>query len=1315
MVFLVSFLGGVPRKEQAMYSQRSKIGSMIRAHSFSRSVSGVLGLVGAAGLACSVAGAQPLDLGVDTEAEFNRLLDAIRSTEYVREDFIVRMRNPRIVASIASLTAYAELNPNADGAQLEAFVMGFDAGIQSAFSEDPDLLRAGTFMRAIRFFRVEDPVLDGTRTDTGMVAAGLLGVGLPDPDNFSATQTRMVRFSQGMATSWHHNPRFADLLLHGLYGVTPDGAVRDGLSGAIVAYLEAQGFAPTLGGVNSDPRFDGVNQSMGMLPVSYTEYQSVLNHPLSTNPLVMNADASGASVRALIDARLVELGLELENEPGMIEGQGLAEDMVLVQEIIDEQQAALMETSDERSLLYGTAILLGQSPLDELGDYATRYEQYNAALLLASDNMAEINAGLGVANHVLTLGIGIAARDPGTAVDSFFGLIGDGLAIAALSQNGSGTPSVDEQIYAQVVALRQQVEDLRMEMNERFDRIELQLGFMYDQMLIGFNALGNQIGDLQISVNEIALQMNIVRSQLSRLEAALYGLAQDVLLSDLTSSANTVLDYRDENNIDLAYSGQNPSFITGSEDFFTFATNTARSQSFAGSRDAPALNLSNADDLLSGAPIARYINDLAVLPTSFGEQPLAFATVPAPEPWAQAASAYAQLARENPWYFAFRYEQQVLNYNSDPLNESLPELDDIIAGGEQFVGVGSNARDEAFFDALIALYKEKAGDLQEAVDDVIHEQLENLMLRTADGSTTFDLWSQDGAMENVTNLAVEYFSDPQTSVYAFSSIFDSIPWVMSSSNNRKLEAPEMLPDLGGGLIGGDDQILAGQIGTFDYLLSLDGNPEYGHRVRWDAYVPAPLARGTFATSPSFALEYQIDDNPDPNITNWVDARSRTIRSGMAIHITTGGSDYYYPINLYWYEGEGEENSRYCAADVILAGGGTDDGWDALLLGMPYGDVEGMELVTPVFAGGEFGDFSFLSSGGSCGPWDLTTGEDYDLFRVLPWSDFTSNSDQGGLLQGHIFEYLTRYREDDVRPQVNSAFLDQSSAVWQASLELDHVVAIINAYIELAAPDAVRRSEIIRSALRAAPGASEIGLRSDDVLVLVNEFATIASEHDPRSPGSVDFDIHAIDQVLGSRVDFFHDEINRALAEPPSVPDYVAWMLDELGSVRDHAFELALDDTYLADGAILVDAIEGVMSNDILQEYRTIEVDPGFGLVASHGVVSMNPDGSFGYTPDAGFSGTDSFMYRLVGTVVEGTPDPADGQFVSDPAMVVVQVESTMCSEADLNGDGMLDFFDLSAFLQALQAMDPSADFSGDGEFDFFDVSSFLTVFGMGCP
>lgn len=53
--------------------------------------------------------------------------------------------------------------------------------------------------------------------------------------------------------------------------------------------------------------------------------------------------------------------------------------------------------------------------------------------------------------------------------------------------------------------------------------------------------------------------------------------------------------------------------------------------------------------------------------------------------------------------------------------------------------------------------------------------------------------------------------------------------------------------------------------------------------------------------------------------------------------------------------------------------------------------------------------------------------------------------------------------------------------------------------------------------------------------------------------------------------------------------------------------------------------------------------------------------------------------------------------------------------ADLNGDGKLDFFDVSAFLVAYNAMDPLADFTGDGSFDFFDVSAFLSAFSAGCP
>ncbi|MCA9275149.1 MAG: hypothetical protein KDA29_03905 [Phycisphaerales bacterium] len=53
--------------------------------------------------------------------------------------------------------------------------------------------------------------------------------------------------------------------------------------------------------------------------------------------------------------------------------------------------------------------------------------------------------------------------------------------------------------------------------------------------------------------------------------------------------------------------------------------------------------------------------------------------------------------------------------------------------------------------------------------------------------------------------------------------------------------------------------------------------------------------------------------------------------------------------------------------------------------------------------------------------------------------------------------------------------------------------------------------------------------------------------------------------------------------------------------------------------------------------------------------------------------------------------------------------------ADLTGDGVLNFFDVSAFLVAYNAMDPIADFNSDGLFNFFDVSAFLISYNAGCP
>jgi len=53
--------------------------------------------------------------------------------------------------------------------------------------------------------------------------------------------------------------------------------------------------------------------------------------------------------------------------------------------------------------------------------------------------------------------------------------------------------------------------------------------------------------------------------------------------------------------------------------------------------------------------------------------------------------------------------------------------------------------------------------------------------------------------------------------------------------------------------------------------------------------------------------------------------------------------------------------------------------------------------------------------------------------------------------------------------------------------------------------------------------------------------------------------------------------------------------------------------------------------------------------------------------------------------------------------------------ADLNGDGVLDFFDVNAFLTAFSAGDLSVDLNSDGVLDIFDVIAYLSAFAEGCP
>ena len=99
---------------------------------------------------------------------------------------------------------------------------------------------------------------------------------------------------------------------------------------------------------------------------------------------------------------------------------------------------------------------------------------------------------------------------------------------------------------------------------------------------------------------------------------------------------------------------------------------------------------------------------------------------------------------------------------------------------------------------------------------------------------------------------------------------------------------------------------------------------------------------------------------------------------------------------------------------------------------------------------------------------------------------------------------------------------------------------------------------------------------------------------------------------------------------------------------------AVDDAYttVQDQTLSVDA-PGVLANDTV-EGATLALESG----PTYGTLTLDGDGSFTYTPDAGFIGTDSFVYSLTGSstsgaVALGDTDPGadDGLVTPQPAWV----------------------------------------------------------------
>jgi len=115
-------------------------------------------------------------------------------------------------------------------------------------------------------------------------------------------------------------------------------------------------------------------------------------------------------------------------------------------------------------------------------------------------------------------------------------------------------------------------------------------------------------------------------------------------------------------------------------------------------------------------------------------------------------------------------------------------------------------------------------------------------------------------------------------------------------------------------------------------------------------------------------------------------------------------------------------------------------------------------------------------------------------------------------------------------------------------------------------------------------------------------------------------------------------------------------------------------------------------------------DPGLGPLTNNG----GPTLTHALLPGSIAIDAGSCSGGGVGTDQRGIARPQG--FACDIGAFEVEV----ACPPDLNGDGVLDFFDLQLFLNWFAQGDPRADLAPDGVLDFFDLQAFLNAFAGGC-
>lgn len=666
--------------------------------------------------------AQPIDmnLGIADDARYQSFKDAFRKSEYVRTDYSL-LPNPRVAASATALMVFASNNPLATPDELQAFLSAYDAALASFAGDDDNLIRSNNYLAALRAIdRVEAGTgFRGLDTRVGERVREILGVSVRFPINSTTLGERMADVENARVRTLSYSPALSKVLILGFIGQDLDGNANAGIAPVLEAYLVAEGFEPVPDWIDDD-RFTPVNDEIDdEMPVDYDAYTAVLGN-------VGQDDASieGSPLRVRLDAGVAQIAQNIGDVYGDIvtsvdpngdpttlhEAVDNATDPGFVDAIEEEYRQDILAVSGSRTGVGWATAMLWQSPNPAARQYADAAAELAQISLETSDTMSKAKSGIELATGLATLGVGFAKKDPASVIGGISGSILTGMDLAESFGLIDAPPSIEEQMFEQIVQVRVDIANLGAQLNERFDQIESQLNTVSQNMSSQFFQLGQDIDSINDNITALAVAIAETRSTLNRLEDTLWGWSVALGQADFLLGIDSYLDARSSGSLFVYDEVGDDDFVGATELFENFAVTRAADVLFAGDNPSTLTDPHDARDVLGDDVIGRHVNDLRTFAGTIpGVNPLWPSRVVAAAPWTQGAAAYVQLMRENPWFYAYQFAA----------GAGEDDTTAIINRGEALSGMMRNARSTTLFNALLNGYQGAVNDIAAEEDSII--------------------------------------------------------------------------------------------------------------------------------------------------------------------------------------------------------------------------------------------------------------------------------------------------------------------------------------------------------------------------------------------------------------------------------------------------------------------------------------------------------------------------------------------------------------------------------------------------------------------